>query len=1085
MNVDNLVDSPVFDATFPFSTWYRALGLQERLTWAALKAPAGEVGAGARKKLETWREQAPFDQHSQLWQKRLAADGLDDRRLPPLLESPTQPPDPGRGTPEWVAEIASAYGPDGCTRPVDWPERSEHDKWLFLPLVEPLVHEAHRRLVARADDLVQRFPDAPFRPDVAATALLEPLAVLVGPMLNRTLVVELQIARLEERLSGASPEERFRSFIDGLRRPDTAIAILQQYPVLARQVVRRIRQWENAGGELLERLARDVAMLRRQLAPAGELDSLQRTEGAVSDPHRDGRGVYLLGFESGMRLVYKPKSLAVEQRVQELLTWIESRGFEIGFRTLEILDRGDYGWVEFVHPAPCESQGEAARFYRRQGAYVALLYLLDGTDFHHENLIAAGEHPVLVDLETLFHPQTQSKDLSRPEPLQDTVLQSNLLPHRIWGTRSQAGVDLSGLAARSGQMTPEPMLVTAERGTDAMRMERRSLEIQLTENLPRLDGETLSVLDYESDLRQGFREVYGLLLRNRGELIAADGPLAAFADVETRVLLRPTAHYGNLQLESHHPHLQGNEVDRQRFFDKLWTSVPEWPHLEPLVPVETRELARGDVPLFVLRPGQRHLWTSEGDRFENFLPESGLDRVKRRLAGFGAVDQERQEALIRDALLQTRLAEGSTPRPAYDFQIPPDPASRDDLLEAARDAGRRLVGLAFQRHGEAHWLGLDYRDPVGWILVPVSLDLYNGLPGIALALGYLGAVAEDETFTTVARRTLATLRRRLPLEADGIEAIGAVNGWGGPLHALTHLGVLWGDDALLDEAETLVPRIAERVERDENLDLIGGSAGALLTLLELAEHRPGTALLDVARACGDRLIATARPQEIGVGWPIPAAGGMALAGFSHGAAGIALALLRLAAVTGDDRYRKTALAALELERGLLDPEEGNWPDLRAGAPEAAGLDPNEDRFMTAWCHGAPGIAMARLAGLPYLDDPEVRREIDVALANTRSEGFGNNHCLCHGDLGNLHALLLAQEILADREGEEIPHLAAGILAGIDRHGWLFGLPLGIETPGLLVGLAGVAYGLARLADPARVPCVLTLEGPRGPAFQPE
>ena len=44
------------------------------------------------------------------------------------------------------------------------------------------------------------------------------------------------------------------------------------------------------------------------------------------------------------------------------------------------------------------------RFYHRQGALLALLYVLDGTDMHYENLIAVGEQPVLVDVETLFHP---------------------------------------------------------------------------------------------------------------------------------------------------------------------------------------------------------------------------------------------------------------------------------------------------------------------------------------------------------------------------------------------------------------------------------------------------------------------------------------------------------------------------------------------------------------------------------------------------------------------------------------------------------------------------------------------------------
>jgi lantibiotic modifying enzyme len=46
---------------------------------------------------------------------------------------------------------------------------------------------------------------------------------------------------------------------------------------------------------------------------------------------------------------------------------------------------------------------------------------------------------------------------------------------------------------------------------------------------------------------------------------------------------------------------------------------------------------------------------------------------------------------------------------------------------------------------------------------------------------------------------------------------------------------------------------------------------------------------------------------------------------------------------------------------------------------------------------------------------------------------------------------------------------------IDEHGWISGVPHGVETPGLLLGLAGTGYGLLRMAAPDRVPSVLTLD----------
>ena len=56
-------------------------------------------------------------------------------------------------------------------------------------------------------------------------------------------------------------------------------------------------------------------------------------------------------------------------------------------------------------------------------------------------------------------------------------------------------------------------------------------------------------------------------------------------------------------------------------------------------------------------------------------------------------------------------------------------------------------------------------------------------------------------------------------------------------------------------------------------------------------------------------------------------------------------------------------------------------------------------------------------------------------------------------------------------------IAGGILESIEAHGWLYGLSKGAEPLGLMVGLAGIAYGLARLAAPERLPSVLCLAPP--------
>jgi lantibiotic modifying enzyme len=196
---------------------------------------------------------------------------------------------------------------------------------------------------------------------------------------------------------------------------------------------------------------------------------------------------------------------------------------------------------------------------------------------------------------------------------------------------------------------------------------------------------------------------------------------------------------------------------------------------------------------------------------------------------------------------------------------------------------------------------------------------------------------------------------------------------------------------------------------------------------------------------------------------------MPLAGFSHGAAGICWALLELAEATGDARYAELAHRGLAYERSLFLPERGNWKDLRAPGT-------SDTHFMTMWCNGATGIALGRLLSLRHLDGPEARAELTTALETTLRGGFGSSHCLCHGDVGNLEVLHVAGKVLAEPHWTQAAlRRASTVLRQGRESGWRCGLPRGSESPGMLMGLAGIGHGLLRLSAPEFVPSILSLE----------
>jgi type 2 lantibiotic biosynthesis protein LanM len=463
------------------------------------------------------------------------------------------------------------------------------------------------------------------------------------------------------------------------------------------------------------------------------------------------------------------------------------------------------------------------------------------------------------------------------------------------------------------------------------------------------------------------------------------------------------------------------------------------------------------------------------------LKESGLERVRQRFAQLDAEDLKRQLWFLRASLttLASATRRGVLSR-GEEFAEPDTAFDRAQFLASSCAVGDRLFETALQGSREVSWIGLNLVQQKKWILAPLGLDLYDGLPGITLFLAYLGSVSGKSQYSAIARAALETVRRRVDSRqrGKGLGEIGVFVGWGGLIYLLAHLGRLWNEPALLDEAHELAELLPERIGKDKNLDIISGAAGSIAALLCLHSCQPLDRLLEIAAQCGEHLLARAVQMPRGLGW-VPAFDSEApLTGFSHGAAGISWALLELTARTGQERFRSAALGGIEYERSLFRAETGNWPDLREPEAVANRGSANELPVMVAWCHGAPGIGLARLLCRRLQQEPQFDAEIEVALRTTMAKGFGHGHCICHGDLGNLELLVEAGLAWPDSPwSREAARLATGILNRINHNGWRCGNPLAVQSPGLMTGLAGIGYGLLRCAEPEIVPSVLCLAPP--------
>jgi lantibiotic modifying enzyme len=409
-------------------------------------------------------------------------------------------------------------------------------------------------------------------------------------------------------------------------------------------------------------------------------------------------------------------------------------------------------------------------------------------------------------------------------------------------------------------------------------------------------------------------------------------------------------------------------------------------------------------------------------------------------------------------------------------------------LEMAHALGRQVVEDAVWYEGRCNWVGAEVQEDdkgsgsVRTIYRALGPDFYAGTAGIAFFLGELYRFTGDTDLRATAVGAMGHALSRfedIPLEGR----LGLYTGGMGVALAAVRVGTTLGEAGIV-EAGRRVAMSAMQTPVGTNHDLLAGSAGAVVGCLLLAQMvRDASFLREDALRVGAAVVDAAHKRGGCYSWGERGSGaGRDLTGFSHGAAGIGYALLELWAATGEAEYRPAAEAAFEYERKWFDAEQGNWPDFRE---ISGGGRSRKDAysFATAWCHGAPGIALSRLRAYSLLGDEKYREEASVALRTTRGAVEGDldsemgNYSLCHGVGGNA-AVLLHTQVQTGGELASIDSLAwAAGEAGAERYGssgavWPCGGGNG-QTPSLMLGLAGIGHFYLRLHDPS-APSVLLL-----------
>ena len=907
-------------------------------------------------------------------------------------------------------------------------------------------------------------------------SLLRELSNLCAPAIYEQFAIARQSseaahdAAKSKQDSGTSLYDQFVAEMKaaGFRR------MFEEKPVLLRLIAVMTRQWIETSREFILRLDADLPAIRRDILQSNNDSRVVKIEGDISDPHNGGRSVRIVSFANGSRVVYKPKDLRLDIAWHTLIEGLNRANPPIELKAVRAIAPDGYGWTEFIGHTDTDREG-FKRFFRRAGSWLALFHCFVASDMHQENMIASGDHPVPIDLETILQstveehgsadPEAQAFDFAT-EKLANSVMMVGLLP--AYGRSPENNVFAIG--GMTADWNSKIRIKWDNINSDEMRPTRSKEASNISPNLPYADGRCAKFADHIDDFVSGFEEYAKFLLKRRKDPRAGD-IFKGFAGLPVRKVVRATRFYSML--------LQRLKNNRTMDDGVMWSAqadfiarLAEWDKntdvLWPLQRAERAALLSLNVPHFISPSDVNEIRDATGFSVRSG-ETTGIDRARARIESFDENEIGWQIEVIKENTKSlSKSSDQATASPVKLVERRDTAAlpTKQTFIAEADKIADELSRYAIRRGPGAAWIGIDWLgDADVFQLVCLGSDLYNGASGVSVFLAAHAAVTGHQSSSDLARAGVARLRKNLKSRSAARMArsmgIGGATGLGSIVYALAVMSKCLRDGELLKDAHVAAELFTDGlIAADKQLDVIGGSAGAILCLLRLYRDSQSEDVLKRAIKCGEHLIAQSRLGSEGRrSWVGQGSGKRALNGMSHGAAGFAFALASLSSATGREEFAKAASECIAFENSSYDADRKNWPDLRGeGQPS----------WPCQWCHGAPGIGLARIAMAKQkgIDLKILTNDIRNAVEGATKGWPGGVDTLCCGTLGSIEFFCEAGSALGRSDLRELAlrRFGAVLETAGSRGDYRWNSGKRQFNLGLFRGLAGVGYTSLRQAD---------------------
>lgn len=843
--------------------------------------------------------------------------------------------------------------------------------------------------------------------------------------------------RNHNKITGEERETRIKK-IETLISEDRDIfidGIFERYKMLESILSNKIDEIIELTKEILNNLFTEKGEILSTYGDLGKVKSIVYFSG---DTH-DGKMVSIIEFDTA-KLIYKPRTAYPDIVYNEVLSMV-SEGY-IDMKTPKVLNYEDHSWHEFITQEECKSMAGVERYYTRAGIHLAVLYSLGSTDIHYENLIAHGEYPVIIDLETILKATFNKLGMGAVKNrIEDSVAATGMLP--FFSESGVIDVGISALFMEESTSNKMKMyrLVECEELDFAFREEfitMRPTKNQLIYKEKNVD--TSKAIEY---LIKGFRHAMKRIIIHTENILEI---FRGYSNNSFRIrqLLRPTQVYYKFITSSRNPETLKDEEKYDNIFNLFINKFEAGNYGYLRVLSEVEAMKKGHIPFYHTFLHSCDLYSGDGVVCENYYDLSPYETLEERLNLLDSKSIDNQIRYIRMSIASTGTTD-SLITGEYSKAREKTGFNYNDLELELKKYIEKLIDYTIELPDGNIYLNMMIPAKEKFAVVPFSYDLYYSLGIPWLLYEYSRIYTGNEKVENIAIKLfdycIHKCKFNLQKSSDQLN-YSLFNGLGGFLYVMYNLYKRTKNNYYLDMVLLLFEEIFQQYSNKElikdDLDYLGGLSGTLYLLEELAKA-------DVNIFDKEKIIILERKYlELLSSYKQD----LTEIGFAHGISGIVLPLSNM--INQDKKVYALLRDLILLEDELIKNSEVPF----------------------TWCRGWTGLLQVRNKLHENLDVDKVEKDflLDI-IPNTLEKGFIEdmfslkNLSLCHGMSGNIDVLLSA-ESKYDKTG-----LPLDIYNEISAIRWFKDSEYSWEN--FMLGNSGVAYSLLRILH--NVPSILNLE----------